>query len=160
MTTNCVVCCKSLNAAFGSKSVKDKLRAVLNHRGPFICPGKKKTGSRTQRCRARRRPPTRPCSGRSSATRPHQAAHPEDASQHHPGCIPKEACGGGSFVAAGAAPSQGSDLNLEWQNHLQPARTDRRRREIPPCGPQRQRLNRRSFRQKRETRFLGQAIVT
>jgi hypothetical protein len=35
---NCVVCCKSLNAAFGSKPYKDKLLAVLNHRGPFVCP--------------------------------------------------------------------------------------------------------------------------
>lgn len=38
--SNCVVCCKSLNAVFGSKAVKDKLRAVLNHKGPFACPRK------------------------------------------------------------------------------------------------------------------------
>lgn len=37
---NCVVCCKSLNAAFGNKPYKEKLRAVLNHRGKFVCPGK------------------------------------------------------------------------------------------------------------------------
>jgi hypothetical protein len=37
---NCVVCCKSLNAAFGNKGVKEKFRAVLNHRGPFVCPSK------------------------------------------------------------------------------------------------------------------------
>jgi len=36
---NCVVCCKALNAAFGSKPYKDKLRAVLSHRGRFVCPG-------------------------------------------------------------------------------------------------------------------------
>jgi hypothetical protein len=35
---NCVACCKSLNAAFGSKPYKEKLRAVLNHRGQFTCP--------------------------------------------------------------------------------------------------------------------------
>lgn len=35
---NCVVCCKSLNAAFGSKPYKEKLRAVLSHKGPFVCP--------------------------------------------------------------------------------------------------------------------------
>ena len=35
---NCVVCCKSANAAFGHLSVKAKLQAVLNHRGTFACP--------------------------------------------------------------------------------------------------------------------------
>jgi hypothetical protein len=35
---NCVACCKSLNAAFGSRPYKEKLRAVLSHRGKFICP--------------------------------------------------------------------------------------------------------------------------
>lgn len=35
---NCVVCCKALNAAFGSKPYKEKLRAVLNHKGEFVCP--------------------------------------------------------------------------------------------------------------------------
>lgn len=35
---NCVVCCKALNAAFGSKPYKEKLRAILNHRGHFSCP--------------------------------------------------------------------------------------------------------------------------
>jgi hypothetical protein len=34
------VCCKALNAAFGNKGVKEKLRAVLSHRGPFVCPSK------------------------------------------------------------------------------------------------------------------------
>ncbi len=38
--SNCVVCCKSLNAAFGSRGVKEKFRAVLNHRGPLVCPSK------------------------------------------------------------------------------------------------------------------------
>jgi hypothetical protein len=37
---NCVVCCKTLNTAFGHRSVKEKLLAVLNHRGPFVCPRK------------------------------------------------------------------------------------------------------------------------
>ena len=35
---NCVACCKSLNAAFGSRPYKEKLRAILNHRGQFTCP--------------------------------------------------------------------------------------------------------------------------
>lgn len=35
---NCVVCCKALNAAFGSKPYKEKLRAVLSHKGKFVCP--------------------------------------------------------------------------------------------------------------------------
>ena len=35
---NCVVCCKALNSAFGSKPYKEKLRAVLSHRGQFVCP--------------------------------------------------------------------------------------------------------------------------
>ncbi|MFN0302667.1 MAG: HNH endonuclease [Burkholderiales bacterium] len=35
---NCVVCCKALNAAFGSRPYKEQLRAILNHRGQFACP--------------------------------------------------------------------------------------------------------------------------
>ena len=35
---NCVVCCKAVNAALGSLSVKSKLQAVLNQRGAFACP--------------------------------------------------------------------------------------------------------------------------
>jgi septum formation topological specificity factor MinE len=35
---NCVACCKTLNAAFGNRPYKDKLRAVVVHRGPFVCP--------------------------------------------------------------------------------------------------------------------------
>jgi hypothetical protein len=35
---NCVVCCKAVNAALGSLSVKGKLRAILSHRGLFSCP--------------------------------------------------------------------------------------------------------------------------
>jgi hypothetical protein len=35
---NCVVCCKSLNEALGHLSIKAKLRAVLDQRGPFVCP--------------------------------------------------------------------------------------------------------------------------
>jgi hypothetical protein len=35
---NCVACCKAVNAAFGSKPYKEKLRSVLNHRGMFVCP--------------------------------------------------------------------------------------------------------------------------
>jgi hypothetical protein len=35
---NIVACCKSINALLGSKSVKEKLRVVLNQKGPFKCP--------------------------------------------------------------------------------------------------------------------------
>jgi len=37
---NCVACCKSLNALFGSMSLKEKIRLVLNQKGPFACPNK------------------------------------------------------------------------------------------------------------------------
>ena len=36
--TNCVVCCKALNALLGSMSLKEKLQVVLNQKGKFICP--------------------------------------------------------------------------------------------------------------------------
>jgi hypothetical protein len=36
---NCVVCCKTLNAALGSLPIKEKLRTVLLHRAKFTCPG-------------------------------------------------------------------------------------------------------------------------
>ena len=35
---NCVVCCKEVNAALGSLSIKSKLQAVLNQKGAFACP--------------------------------------------------------------------------------------------------------------------------
>ena len=35
---NCVVCCKTLNSAFGNRPYKEKLRAIVSHRGNFICP--------------------------------------------------------------------------------------------------------------------------
>jgi hypothetical protein len=35
---NCVACCKSLNALLANKSLKEKLRIVLNQRGQFKCP--------------------------------------------------------------------------------------------------------------------------
>ena len=35
---NCVACCKSLNAAFGNRPYKEKLRAIVSHRGQFCCP--------------------------------------------------------------------------------------------------------------------------
>jgi HNH endonuclease len=35
---NCVACCKSLNAIFGHKSLKEKLQVVLNQKGQFRCP--------------------------------------------------------------------------------------------------------------------------
>jgi len=35
---NCVACCKTVNALFGSMSLKEKIRVVLNQNGKFICP--------------------------------------------------------------------------------------------------------------------------
>lgn len=35
---NCVVCCRSVNLALGSLSIKSKIQAILNHRGNFKCP--------------------------------------------------------------------------------------------------------------------------
>jgi hypothetical protein len=35
---NCVVCCKSLNEHFGSISLKDKFKIILDRRGEFRCP--------------------------------------------------------------------------------------------------------------------------
>lgn len=43
---NCVACCKTLNAAFGNRPYKDKLRAIISHRGHFVCP--MQTGSRVE----------------------------------------------------------------------------------------------------------------
>lgn len=35
---NCVACCKSVNAMFGSMSLKEKFQVVLNQKGQFKCP--------------------------------------------------------------------------------------------------------------------------
>lgn len=35
---NSVVCCKSVNAALGSLSIKEKFRAILSYRSGFTCP--------------------------------------------------------------------------------------------------------------------------
>lgn len=35
---NCVACCKAVNALFGSMSLKEKIRVVLNQKGKFRCP--------------------------------------------------------------------------------------------------------------------------
>jgi hypothetical protein len=43
---NCVVCCKSLNLAFGNRPYKEKLRAIVSHRGQFACP--MQSGSRVE----------------------------------------------------------------------------------------------------------------
>ena len=37
---NCVACCKALNNLFGSMSLKEKIRLVLNQEGHFKCPNK------------------------------------------------------------------------------------------------------------------------
>jgi hypothetical protein len=41
---NCVACCKSLNALFGSMSLKEKIQLVLNQKGQFQCPNKAGAG--------------------------------------------------------------------------------------------------------------------
>ena len=35
---NCVACCKSVNVALGSRSLKEKIQVVLNQKGQFKCP--------------------------------------------------------------------------------------------------------------------------
>jgi hypothetical protein len=35
---NCVACCKAVNGLFGSMSLKEKIRVVLNQNGKFSCP--------------------------------------------------------------------------------------------------------------------------
>lgn len=35
---NCVACCKAVNALFGSMSLKEKIRVVMNQKGSFLCP--------------------------------------------------------------------------------------------------------------------------
>ena len=35
---NTVACCKTVNAALGNLSIKDKFRVVLSHKKPFPCP--------------------------------------------------------------------------------------------------------------------------
>jgi hypothetical protein len=35
---NLVACCKTLNALFGSMSIKEKIRAILKQNGKFVCP--------------------------------------------------------------------------------------------------------------------------
>jgi hypothetical protein len=37
---NCVACCKAVNALFGSMSLKEKFRVVLNQKGRFRCPNR------------------------------------------------------------------------------------------------------------------------
>lgn len=40
---NCVVCCKAVNSALGSLSIKEKLQVVLNQHGSFSCPKAQKS---------------------------------------------------------------------------------------------------------------------
>ena len=42
---NCVACCKAVNSALGSLSIKEKLQVVLNQRGSFTCPRTQKASS-------------------------------------------------------------------------------------------------------------------
>ena len=38
---NCIVCCKTVNAALGNLSVKAKLQVIVNQRKGFVCPQSK-----------------------------------------------------------------------------------------------------------------------
>src|SRR5688572_10010191 len=38
---NLVACCKTLNLMFGGISLKEKIRAILNQKGNFMCPNQK-----------------------------------------------------------------------------------------------------------------------
>jgi hypothetical protein len=58
---NCVACCKSLNALFGSMSLKEKMQLVLNQKGQFKCPNKAGAGK------------TRPLPSPTHASSPHAA---------------------------------------------------------------------------------------
>ena len=42
---NCVACCKTVNAALGSLSIKAKLQVVVNQRTGFACPHAKSPGT-------------------------------------------------------------------------------------------------------------------
>lgn len=42
---NCVACCKAVNAALGSLSIKEKLQVIQNQRGSFTCPRTQKASS-------------------------------------------------------------------------------------------------------------------
>ena len=37
-TENLVLCCRTLNGIFGSMSLKEKIKVILNKQGKFICP--------------------------------------------------------------------------------------------------------------------------
>ena len=45
---NCVVCCKTVNAALGSLAVKAKLQVVVNQRTGFVCPHSAAAGDSVQ----------------------------------------------------------------------------------------------------------------
>lgn len=52
---NCVACCKSVNALFGSMSLKEKFQVVLNQKGQFKCPN----GSGADKPSAQLKPPAK-----------------------------------------------------------------------------------------------------
>jgi hypothetical protein len=45
---NVVACCKSLNALFGNKPLKEKIHIVLRQKGEFRCPAQKTAIDKTQ----------------------------------------------------------------------------------------------------------------
>jgi len=44
---NCVACCKSVNNLFGSMSLKEKIRVILNQKGSFSCPLNKQAAAKS-----------------------------------------------------------------------------------------------------------------
>lgn len=44
---NCVACCKSVNNLFGSMSLKEKIRVILNQKGNFSCPLNKQVSAKS-----------------------------------------------------------------------------------------------------------------
>lgn len=56
---NCVACCKSLNLLLGSKSVKEKMRVVLNQKGQFECPNGVQRKTKRQASKAVKSVPVR-----------------------------------------------------------------------------------------------------
>ena len=55
---NCVACCKAVNALFGSMSLKEKIRVVLNQNGKFVCPNGTGSAKPSPSTPAKAAPPT------------------------------------------------------------------------------------------------------
>jgi hypothetical protein len=94
---NCVVCCRTLNSLLGCLPLKEKLRAILRHRGRFTCPGRMEgaaatNGAATQAPRVASAPPTNGAANMVHAVStltapPRAAAPPTDGATVAPGVI-------------------------------------------------------------------------